>query len=58
MVYTLSRGWSRQPSMGRETLVLGRPFAPVQGKASAKRQEWVGWKAGWGKYIGGFGDSI
>jgi hypothetical protein len=32
--------------------------APVQGNARARKLEWVGWGAGWGKVIGGFGDSI
>jgi hypothetical protein len=39
-------------------MVLRRPYAPVQGNASAKKQEWVGWGAGSGEGIGDFWDSI
>ena len=38
--------------------VLQRLYAPVQGNARARKQEWVGWGAGRGEGIGGFGDSI
>ena len=44
--------WEERPS------VLRRSYAPVQGNARARKQEWVGWGAGWGKGIGGLGDSI
>jgi hypothetical protein len=44
--------WEERP------LVLGRLYAPVQGNARARKQEWVGWGAGLGVVIGGFGDSI
>jgi hypothetical protein len=43
--------WEERP------LVLERVYAPVQGNARARNQEWVGWGAGWG-YIGDFQDSI
>ena len=39
-------------------LVLRRSYAPVQGNARARKQELVGWKAGYGEGIGGFWDSI
>jgi hypothetical protein len=39
-------------------LVLQRSYAPVQGNARARKREWVGWGAGQGEGIGGFGDSI
>jgi hypothetical protein len=39
-------------------LVLRRSYAPVQGNARARKQEWVGWGAGQGEGIGGLGDSI
>jgi hypothetical protein len=32
--------------------------APVQGNARTRKQEWVGWGAGWGVGIGDFQDSI
>jgi hypothetical protein len=46
--------WEERP------LVLRRSYAPVQGNARARKQEWVGWGAGqWrGGGIGGFGNSI
>jgi hypothetical protein len=34
--------WEERP------LVLGRSYAPVQGNARAREQEWVGWGAGQG----------
>ena len=40
------------------SLVLQRSYAPVQGNAKARKQEWVGWGAGQVEGIGGFGDSI
>jgi hypothetical protein len=44
--------WEEKP------LVLQRSYAPVQGIARARKQEWVGWRASQGKGIGSFGDSI
>jgi hypothetical protein len=44
--------WEKMP------LVLGRSYASVQGNARDRKQEWVGWGAGWGEGIGGFRDSI
>ena len=44
--------WEERP------LVLQTLYAPVQGNARAKRWEWVGREAGWGKAIGNFRDSI
>ena len=44
--------WEERP------LVLQRLYAPVQGNARARKQEWVGWGAGQGEGIGDFGDSI
>jgi hypothetical protein len=35
--------WEERP------LVLQRLYAPVQGNARARKQEWVGWGAGWGR---------
>jgi hypothetical protein len=35
-------------------LVLGRSYAPVQGNTRAKKQECVGWGAGWGGVYGTF----
>jgi hypothetical protein len=40
------------------TLVLQRSYAPVQGNAMDRKQEWVGWGAELGKGIGDFRDSI
>jgi hypothetical protein len=43
----------------RVPLVLQTLYAPVQGKARAKKLEWVGRGAGWGwRVIGNFRDSI
>ena len=39
-------------------LILGRPYAPVQGNARARKQELVGCRAGQGEGIGDFRDSI
>jgi hypothetical protein len=47
----VSHQWEERP------LVLLRAYA-VHGNARARKQEWVGWGAGWGKGIGGFGYSI
>jgi hypothetical protein len=44
--------WEERP------LVLRRSYAPVQGNARARKQEWVGWGAGREESIRGFGDSI
>jgi hypothetical protein len=33
--------------MVEEALDLARLYAPVQGNARARKQEWVGWGAGW-----------
>jgi hypothetical protein len=44
--------WEERP------LVLQKLYAPVQGNARARKQEWVGWVAGWGEGIGEFRDSI
>jgi hypothetical protein len=44
--------WEERP------LVLRRSYAPIQENARARKQEWVGWGAGKGDGIGGFGDSI
>jgi hypothetical protein len=44
--------WEERP------LVLRRSYAPVQGNARARKQEWVCWGAGWGESIGDFRDSI
>ena len=45
--------WEERP------LVLPRLYAPVQGNARARKQEWVGLGAGsWGDGIGDFQDSI
>jgi hypothetical protein len=40
------------------SLVLRRLYAPVQGNARARKQEWVGWGSGQGECIGDFRDSI
>ena len=40
------------------SLVLPRLYAPVQGNARDRKQEWVGWETGWKEDIVGFGDSI
>jgi hypothetical protein len=42
----------------RGPLILQRSYAPVQRNARARKLWWVGWGAGRGKDIGGFGDSI
>ena len=46
--------WEERP------LVLQRSYAPVQGNASARQQEWmwVGWGVCVGGVIGDFRDSI
>jgi hypothetical protein len=43
--------WEERP------LVLRRLYAPVQGNARARKQEWVGWGEGQGEVIGDFQDS-
>jgi hypothetical protein len=48
----VSHQWEERP------LVLQRLYAPVQGNARARKQEWVDWGAGPGKGIGDFRDSI
>jgi hypothetical protein len=48
----LGHQWEERP------LVLGRSYAPVQGNARARKQEWVGRGAGLGEGIGNFRDSI
>ena len=40
--------WEERP------LVLQTLYAPVQGNARARKQEWVGWGAGQGEGIGDF----
>jgi hypothetical protein len=42
----------------RGPLVLQTLYAPVQGNARTKKQEWVGRGAGWREGIGNFQDSI
>ena len=42
----------------RDPLVLQTLYAPVQGNARAKKQEWVGRGAGQREGIGNFQDSI
>jgi hypothetical protein len=44
--------WEERP------LVLRKLYAPVQGNARARKQEWVGWGAGWGEGTRDFWDSI
>jgi hypothetical protein len=44
--------------MGGEALDLAKIICPIQRNARVRKQEWVGWGAGWGEDIGGFGDSI
>jgi hypothetical protein len=43
--------WEERP------LVLRRLYA-LQGKARARKWEWVGWGVGWGEGIGDFRESI
>ena len=41
------------------SLVLQRSYAPVQGNARARKQEWVSWEGGRGEEgIGDFWDSV
>jgi hypothetical protein len=40
--------WEERP------LVLQRLYAPIQGNARARKQEWVGWGARWEEFIGDF----
>ena len=44
--------WEERP------LVLQRSYAPEQENARARKQEWVGWEAGWEEGIGDFGDNV
>ena len=44
----VSHQWEERP------LVLRRSYAPVQENARARKQEWVGWGAGWEKGIEDF----
>jgi hypothetical protein len=44
--------WEERP------FILRRLYALEQGNARARKQEWVGWGAGWGESIGDFQDSI
>jgi hypothetical protein len=44
--------WEESP------LVLQTLYASIQGNARARKQEWVGWRAGQGEGIGDFRDSI
>jgi hypothetical protein len=46
------------PQWEERALVLRRSYSPVQGNARAREQGLVGWGAGQGRDIGGFGDSI
>jgi hypothetical protein len=48
----ISHQWEERP------LVLRRSYAPVQGNARTRKQEWVGWGAGTGEGVGGLEDSI
>ena len=41
--------WEERP-LGLQTL-----YAPVQGNARARKQEWMGWRAGREEGIGGLG---
>ena len=51
-----SRGWLSWPSMGGEALSIAKIIC--RGYARARKQEWVGWGAGWREGIGEFWDSI
>jgi hypothetical protein len=44
--------WEERP------LVLQRLYAPIQGNTRARKQEWVGWRAGWVEGIRDFWNSI
>jgi hypothetical protein len=44
--------WEERP------LVLQKLYAPIQGNTWARKQEWVGWRAGLGGGIRDFWDSI
>ena len=50
--YLVGHHWEMRP------LGFRRLYAPVQGNARARKQEWVGWGAGQGEGIGDFQDSI
>jgi hypothetical protein len=43
---------------GERPLVLQRLYSPVQRNATARKQELVGWDAGWGEGIGDFQNII
>jgi hypothetical protein len=51
-MYLVGHEWEERP------LVLERLYAPIQGNARARKQEWVGRGAEQGEGIGDFGDSI
>jgi hypothetical protein len=42
----------------KKPLVLRKSYAPVQGNARARKQEWVGWGTGQGEGYRGLWDSI
>jgi hypothetical protein len=44
--------------LGGEALGLAKVICPNTGNARARKQEWVGWRAGWGEGIKDFQDSI
>jgi hypothetical protein len=48
----LGHQWEERP------LVLRRLYAPAWRNARDRKQEWVGWGAGRGEFIGDFWDSI
>ena len=43
------RGWPSRPSMGGEVLGLAKILCPSTGECQARKWEWVGWGAGWGR---------
>jgi hypothetical protein len=51
-IFLVGHQWEERP------LVLQSSYAPVQGNARTKKQEWVGWGVGQGEGVGGFRDSI
>jgi hypothetical protein len=46
------------PPLEGEDLGLAKILCPNTGNASARKQDWVGWGAGWGEGIGDFQDNI
>jgi hypothetical protein len=45
--------------LGGEVLGLENNYMPqIQGKTRARKQEWVGWRSGWGAGIRNIWDSI